>query len=391
MADRVAAVVVAAGRGLRAGGDLPKQYRPILGEPVIRPSLATLALHRGISAVQPVIHPDDAPLFQQASEGLELLPAVHGGASRQASVRSGLEALERHRPDLVLVHDAARPFASEALVTRAIEAAGASGAAVPVIAVADTVKTVDAAGCVTGTIDRAKLRLVQTPQAFGFAMLLAAHRRARAAGRDDFSDDAQLAEWAGVKVTTFEGEPGNVKLTTSDDFVRAEGARLAALSDVRTGFGFDVHSFGDGDHVMLGGVRISHGRGLTGHSDADVVLHALVDAILGALAEGDIGVHFPPTDPRWRGASSDRFLAFAVERLRARGGRIAHLDVTVVCEAPRIGPHRDAMRARIAEIAGVAIERVGVKATTSEKMGFTGRGEGMAAFANATVRLPWSG
>ena len=391
MADRVAAVVVAAGRGLRAGGDLPKQYRPILGEPVIRPSLATLALHRGISAVQPVIHPDDAPMFQQASEGLELLPAVHGGAARQASVRAGLEALERHRPDLVLVHDAARPFASEALVTRAIEAARESGAAVPVVAVADTVKTVDKAGCVTGTIDRAKLRLVQTPQAFGFAMLLAAHRRARAAGRDDFSDDAQLAEWAGIKVTTFEGEAGNVKLTTSDDFVRAEGARLAALSDVRTGFGFDVHSFGDGDHVMLGGVRISHGRGLAGHSDADVVLHALVDAILGALAEGDIGVHFPPTDPRWRDASSDRFLAFAVERLRARGGRIAHLDVTVVCEAPRIGPHRDAMRARIAEIAGVAIERVGVKATTSEKMGFTGRGEGMAAFANATVRLPWSG
>ena len=391
MADRVAAVVVAAGRGLRAGGDLPKQYQSILGEPVIRPSLATLALHCGISAVQPVIHPNDAAMFQEASKGLELLPAVHGGASRQASVRAGLEALERHRPDLVLVHDAARPFASEALVTRAIEAAGASGAAVPVIAVADTVKIVDAAGCVTGTIDRAKLRLVQTPQAFGFAMLLAAHRRARAAGRDDFSDDAQLAEWVGVKVSTFEGEATNVKLTTSDDFVRAEGARLAALSDVRTGFGFDVHSFGDGDHVMLGGVRISHGRGLAGHSDADVVLHALVDAILGALADGDIGVHFSPTDPRWRGVSSDRFFAFAVERLRARGGLIAHLDVTVVCEAPRIGPHRDAMRARIAEIAGVAVERVGVKATTSEKMGFTGRGEGMAAFANATVRLPWSG
>ncbi|HEY6994527.1 MAG TPA: bifunctional 2-C-methyl-D-erythritol 4-phosphate cytidylyltransferase/2-C-methyl-D-erythritol 2,4-cyclodiphosphate synthase [Xanthobacteraceae bacterium] len=391
MADRVAAVVVAAGRGLRAGGDLPKQYRPILGEPVIRPSLATLALHRGISVVQPVIHPDDAPIFQQASKGLELLPAVHGGASRQASVRAGLEALERHRPDLVLVHDAARPFASKALITRAIDAARASGAAVPVIAVADTVKTVDAAGCVTGTIDRAHLRLVQTPQAFGFAALLAAHRRAQAAGRDDFSDDAQLAEWAGLKVTTFEGEAGNVKLTTSDDFVRAEGARLAALSDVRTGFGFDVHSFGEGDHVMLGGVRISHARGLTGHSDADVVLHALVDAILGVLAEGDIGVHFPPTDLRWRGVSSDRFLAFAVERVRARGGWIAHLDVTVVCEAPRIGPHRDRMRARIAEIAAVPIERVGVKATTSEKMGFTGRGEGMAAFANATIRLPWSG
>jgi len=391
MADRVAAVVVAAGRGLRAGGDLPKQYRCILGEPVIRPSLAAFALHRGIFALQPVIHPDDGVLFQEASKGLKLLPAVHGGATRQASVHAGLEALERHRPNLVLVHDAARPFASEALIARAIAAAAASGAAVPVVAVADTVKTVDAAGGVTGTVDRAHLRLVQTPQAFGFAALLDAHRRAKAAGRDDFTDDAHIAEWAGLKVTTFEGETGNVKLTTNDDFVRAEAAMLAALSDVRTGFGFDVHSFGAGDHVMLGGLRIPHGRGLAGHSDADVVLHALVDAVLGALAEGDIGVHFSPTDPRWRGASSDRFLAFAVERLRARGGRIAHLDVTIVCEAPRIGPHRDAMRARIAEIAGVPIDRVGVKATTSEKMGFTGRGEGMAAFANATVRLPWSG
>jgi 2-C-methyl-D-erythritol 4-phosphate cytidylyltransferase / 2-C-methyl-D-erythritol 2,4-cyclodiphosphate synthase len=391
MADRVAAVVVAAGRGLRAGGDLPKQYRRILGEPVIRPSLAAFASHRGIFALQPVIHADDGALFEEASKGLELLPAVHGGATRQASVRAGLEALERHRPDLVLVHDAARPFASEGLIARAIAAAAASGAAVPVVAVADTVKTVDAAGCVTGTVDRAHLRLVQTPQAFGFAALLDAHRRAKAAGRDDFTDDAHIVEWAGLKVSTFEGEAGNVKLTSNDDFVRAEAAMLAALSDVRTGFGFDVHSFGAGDHVMLGGVPIPHGRGLAGHSDADVVLHALVDAVLGALAEGDIGVHFPPTDPRWRGVSSDRFFAFAVERVRARGGRIAHLDVTVVCEAPRIGPHRDAMRARIAEIAGLPIERVGVKATTSEKMGFTGRGEGMAAFANATVRLPWSG
>jgi len=318
------------------------------------------------------------------------LPPVNGGATRQASVRAGLEALEPRAPDIVLVHDAARPFASAALLTRAIAAARASGAAVPVVAVADTVKSVDAAGAVTGTIDRAQLRLVQTPQAFAFGALLDAHRRAKAAGRDDFTDDAALAEWAGLKVTTFEGEAGNVKLTTNDDFTRAEAAKLAALSDVRTGFGFDVHQFGDGDHVMLGGVRIPHKHGLSGHSDADVVLHALVDAILGALADGDIGVHFPPTDPRWRGASSDRFLAFAVERLRARGGRIAHLDVTIVCEAPRITPHRDAMRARIAEIAGVPIERVGVKATTSEKMGFTGRGEGMAAFANATVRLPWS-
>ena len=390
MAGKVAAIVVAAGRGLRAGGDLPKQYRRILGEPVIRPSLTTLARHDEISAVQPVIHPDDAGLFEPAVAGLDLLPAVPGGASRQASVRAGLEALEPRSPDLVLVHDAARPFASPALISRAIAAARKSGAAVPVIAVADTVKTVDAAGTVTGTIDRANLRMVQTPQAFSFAALLEAHRRAQAAGREDFTDDAALAEWAGLAVTTFEGEAGNVKLTTNEDFARAEAAKLAGLSDVRTGFGFDVHQFGDGDHVMLGGVRIAHTRGLSGHSDADVVLHALVDAILGALADGDIGVHFPPTDPQWRGASSDRFLAFAVERLRARGGRIAHLDVTVVCETPRIGPHRDAIRARIAEIAGVPVERIGVKATTSEKMGFTGRGEGMAAFANATVRLPWT-
>ena len=389
MAASVAAVVVAAGRGLRAGGDLPKQYRQILGEPAIRSSLIALAGHASISLVQPVIHPDDAALFRAASGGLALLPAVPGGASRQASVRAGLETVQSHHPELVLVHDAARPFASHALITRAIAAGRASGAAVPVIPVADTVKTVDAAGYVTGTIDRTPMRMVQTPQAFAFAALLDAHRRANAAGCDDFTDDAALAEWAGLRVSSFEGEAENVKLTTDDDFARAEAMKLSALSDVRTGFGFDVHRFGDGDHVMLGGVRVPHTRGLSGHSDADVVLHALVDALLGALAEGDIGVHFPPTDTQWRGASSDRFLAFAVERVRARGGRIAHLDVTVVCEAPRIGPHRDAIRARIAEIAGVAIERVGLKATTSEKMGFAGRGEGMAAFANATVRLPW--
>ena len=391
MAVRVAAVVVAAGRGLRAGGELPKQYRQVLGEPVIRPSLAALSRHPEIFAVQPVIHRDDALHYRQATDGLDLLPPVDGGASRQGSVRAGLEALEPLRPDIVLVHDAARPFASDALVARAIAAARVSDAAVPVLPVADTVKTVDARGIVTATLERESLRIVQTPQAFRFAALLDAHRAARATGREDFTDDAALAEWAGLEVTTFAGEAGNVKLTTAGDFACAEAAKLAGLSDVRTGFGFDVHQFGDGDHVMLGGVRIPHQRGLSGHSDADVVLHALVDAILGALAEGDIGVHFPPSDPRWRDAASDRFFAFAVDRVRARGGCIAHLDVTVVCETPRIGQHRDLMRTRIAEIAGISIERVGVKATTSEKMGFTGRGEGMAAFANATVRLPWSG
>jgi 2-C-methyl-D-erythritol 4-phosphate cytidylyltransferase/2-C-methyl-D-erythritol 2,4-cyclodiphosphate synthase len=390
MTPRVAAIVVAAGRGLRAGGDLPKQYRQIAGEPVIRPSLARFAAHPGIDVVQPVIHPDDAAMFRTSTSGLDLLTPVHGGATRQGSVRAGLEALEPRKPDIVLVHDAARPFLSDALVTRAIAAAEAFGAAVPGIAVADTMKRVDAAARVVETVDRNQLRAVQTPQAFAFALLMAAHRKAQAAARDDFTDDAALAEWAGHQVTVFEGEAANVKLTTSDDFLRAEALRLTALADVRIGSGFDVHAFGDGDHVMLGGVRIGHDRGLSGHSDADVVVHAVVDAILGALADGDIGAHFPPSDPQWRGASSDRFLAFAVERVRARGGMIAHLDITVVCEAPRIGPHRDAIRKRVAAIAGIEPGRVAVKATTSEKMGFTGRGEGIVAMATATVRLPWS-
>jgi 2-C-methyl-D-erythritol 4-phosphate cytidylyltransferase / 2-C-methyl-D-erythritol 2,4-cyclodiphosphate synthase len=391
MSGTVAAVVVAGGRGLRAGGELPKQYRPLLGIPLIRSSLAAFAHHAEVFIVQPVIHPDDGALYREAVRGLTLRAPATGGKTRQASVRAGLEALQGDAPDVVLIHDAARPFASGILISRAIKAARHTGAAVPVITPADTVKTIDASGVITGTLDRSQLRMAQTPQAFAFAAVMGAHRKAQATGLDDFTDDAALAEWAGLKVSTFEGEAGNVKLTSNEDFVRAEGTELARLSDVRTGFGFDVHRFGAGDHVMLGGVRISHSQGLVGHSDADVVLHALVDALLGALAEGDIGVHFSPTDPQWRDASSDRFLAFAVERVRARGGRIAHVDVTVVCEAPRIGPHRDAMRARIAEIAGLSIDRVGVKATTSEKMGFTGRGEGMAGFANATIRLPWSG
>ena len=388
MAGTVAAIVVAAGRGLRAGGDVPKQYRDVASQPMIRPSLAVLAEHRGISVVQPVIHPDDALLFAAASAGLDLLAPVFGGATRQASVRAGLEALSARRPDLVLIHDAARPFASPALVARAIAAVGKTGAAVPTIAIADTVKMVDASGNVTGTIAREALRIVQTPQAFDFALLIKAHRRAQAAGREDFTDDAALAEWAGLKVTTFEGEAGNVKLTTAEDFARAQAAQLAALSDVRTGFGFDVHQFADGDHVWLGGLRIPHGRGVTGHSDADVVLHALVDALLGALAEGDIGVHFPPSDPQWRGASSDRFLAYAATLVRERGGAIAAVDITIICERPKIAPYRDRMIDRVAEILAISPGRVSVKATTTERLGFTGRGEGIAAQAVATVRLP---
>ncbi|MGA2816130.1 MAG: bifunctional 2-C-methyl-D-erythritol 4-phosphate cytidylyltransferase/2-C-methyl-D-erythritol 2,4-cyclodiphosphate synthase [Xanthobacteraceae bacterium] len=391
MAAKVAAVIVAGGRGYRAGGEVPKQYREIAGEPVIRPTLLAFLRHSQVDAVQPVIHPDDESAFAAATAGLKnLLAPVPGGATRQASVRAGLEALQATAPDFVLIHDAARPFLSAELISRAIAAAEQYGAAVPAIAITDTVKKIDEQDMVSETLDRSRLRTVQTPQAFGFGLIVDLHRRAAAAGREDFTDDAALAEWAGQCVSVFAGEATNVKLTTQDDFARAEALCMTALSDVRTGNGFDVHAFGDGDHVMLAGVRIPNGRGVTGHSDADVALHALVDAILGALAEGDIGMHFPPSDPQWRRASSDRFLAFACERVRARNGMIAHLDVTIVCETPRVGPHRDAMRGRIAEIAGIPIGRVAIKATTSEKMGFTGRGEGIVAMATATVRLPWS-
>jgi len=386
---QIAAVVVAAGQGVRAGSDLPKQFRRMGGETLLRRALSRFVEVPKVNFVQPVIRTEDVDLARLEMTGLNVLPPVFGGTTRQASVRAGLEALLPRKPDFVLVHDAARPFASADLISRAILAVEKTGAAIPALPVTDTVKRVDKAGTVEETLDRGLLRLVQTPQAFAFPALLEAHRRAAAQGRGDFTDDAALAEWAGMKVSVFPGEAGNIKFTTSEDFVRAEALQAAALGDVRTGSGMDVHAFAPGDHVTLGGIRIPHGRALTGHSDADVALHALTDAILGALADGDIGVHFPPSDPQWRGASSDRFLAFAVDRVHARRGRIAHLDLTIVCEAPRIGEHRDRMRANIARIAGLDIERVAVKATTSEKLGFTGRGEGIVAYATATVRLPW--
>jgi len=386
---QVAAVVVAAGQGLRAGGEIPKQFRRIAGETLLERSLSAFAEAPDVTFVQPVIRPDDVDLVRRLTSGMNVLEPVAGGATRQASVRAGLEALASCAPDIVLVHDAARPFASASLITRAIAAAEKTGAAIPALPVTDTVKRIDSAGTIEATLDRNSIRLVQTPQAFAFPVLFDAHRRALAQGRDDFTDDAALAEWAGIKVSVFAGEPGNIKFTTPEDFARAEAIQSAGLGDVRTGSGLDVHAFGPGDHVTLGGIRIPHIQALTGHSDADVALHALTDAILGALADGDIGAHFPPSDPQWRGASSDRFLTFAVERVRMRGGRIAHLDLTIVCEAPRIGEHRDRMRANIANLAGIRIERVGVKATTSEKLGFTGRGEGIAAYATATIRLPW--
>jgi 2-C-methyl-D-erythritol 4-phosphate cytidylyltransferase / 2-C-methyl-D-erythritol 2,4-cyclodiphosphate synthase len=387
--DRTAAILVAAGRGLRAGSGGPKQYRMIGGQTVIYRAMQAFCDHPQIFAVQPVLNPDDNEMFNAAVRGLRHESPAAGGATRQASVHAGLEALAAQKPDIVLIHDAARPFVTPSVISRAIEAAGRSGAAVPTVSVTDTIKQVDAAGNVEATPDRATLRIAQTPQAFRFDVILEAHRRAAREGRSDFTDDAAIAEWAGLTVATFEGDPANMKLTTPEDFVREEARLGAMLGDIRTGTGYDVHAFGDGDHVMICGVRVPHSRGFLAHSDGDVGLHALVDAILGALADGDIGSHFPPSDDKWKGASSDRFLKYAIDRVTTRGGRVANLEVTLICERPKIGPLRDTMRARIAEISGIDISRIAVKATTSERLGFTGREEGIAATASATIRLPW--
>ncbi|RXH15322.1 bifunctional 2-C-methyl-D-erythritol 4-phosphate cytidylyltransferase/2-C-methyl-D-erythritol 2,4-cyclodiphosphate synthase [Bradyrhizobium guangzhouense] len=388
--QRTAVVLVAAGRGLRAGAGGPKQYREIGGVPVIYRAMEAFSTHPDVFAVQPVVNPDDSAMFAAAVAGLKHEAPTHGGATRQASVLSGLEALAKHKPDIVLIHDAARPFVSAGVISRAIEAASRTGAAIPVVPVTDTIKVTSADGNVEDTPDRARLRIAQTPQSFRFDVILEAHRRAAKDGRSDFTDDAAIAEWAGLTVATFEGDVANMKLTTPEDFVREEARLASLLGDIRTGTGYDVHAFGEGDHLMLCGVRVPHTKGFLAHSDGDVGLHALVDAILGALADGDIGSHFPPSDAKWKGASSDQFLKYAIERVTARGGRIANLEVTMICERPKIGPLRDAMRARIAEISGVDISRVAVKATTSERLGFTGREEGIAATASATIRLPWS-
>jgi 2-C-methyl-D-erythritol 4-phosphate cytidylyltransferase/2-C-methyl-D-erythritol 2,4-cyclodiphosphate synthase len=388
--ERTAAILVAAGRGLRAGAGGPKQYRTIGGQTVIHRALEAFSTHPDVFAVQPVVNPDDAAVFREAVAGLRHQPPTNGGATRQESVRAGLEALAAEKPDIVLIHDAARPFVTAGVISRAIAAAGRTGAAIPVAPVTDTIKITNEAGDVEATPDRARLRIAQTPQAFRFDVILEAHRRAAREGRNDFTDDAAIAEWAGLTVATFEGDPANMKLTTPEDFVREEARLASLLGDIRTGTGYDVHAFGEGDHVMICGVRVPHSKGFLAHSDGDVGLHALVDAILGALADGDIGSHFPPSDPKWKGASSDQFLKYAIERVTQRGGRVANLEVTLICERPKIGPLRDTMRAKIAEISGVDISRIAVKATTSERLGFTGREEGIAATASATIRLPWS-
>lgn len=389
--SRIAGLIVAAGRGLRAGGDTPKQYRPLAGKPVLARTVEAFLRHAAIADVQVVIDPADGALYRSCvPETPRLRDPVCGGATRQQSVLAGLEALALANPppDIVLVHDAARPFVSADLIDRAC--AIAAVAAVPALPLTDTVKAVDGAGIVVATPDRATLRSVQTPQVFRFDVLLAAHRAAAGQSQLAATDDAAVMEWAGHPVATFPGDAGNVKLTLARDFDEAE-RRLGGsvvMNDVRTGQGYDVHAFGPGDHVWLGGVRIPHDQGVIAHSDGDVALHAATDAVLGAIADGDIGTHFPPSDPQWRGAASDQFLAHAAAKVAARGGRIAHLDLTIVCEAPRVGPHRETIRQRIAGILGIGLDRIAIKATTSEKMGFTGRREGLAALAVATVRLP---
>ncbi|WP_284176943.1 bifunctional 2-C-methyl-D-erythritol 4-phosphate cytidylyltransferase/2-C-methyl-D-erythritol 2,4-cyclodiphosphate synthase [Rhabdaerophilum sp. SD176] len=387
----LAALVVAAGRGTRLGGPVPKQYRHVAGRPVLTHTLEHLLRPALFDRVLVVIHPDDSAAFAGAVALLGAAGAridfCPGGSSRQDSVRLGLEALAQAGlpdPAIVLIHDAARPFSSEAVLMRAVLAAQRTGAAIPVLQVPDTLAVLDEAGYLAGNPDRNKVRLVQTPQAFRFGPVLAAHRRALAEGRTDFTDDAGLAVAYGQGVGSFAGDEALFKITREEDLARAE-RHLAPQAETRTGLGYDVHAFTEGDHVWLGGVAIPHGRKLLGHSDADPLLHALTDALLGTIGDGDIGQHFPPSDPRWKGAPSRLFLADAARRVAERGGRIVSVDCTVLAEAPKVGPHRAAMQALIGEVLGLAPERVGIKATTSEKLGFVGRSEGIAAMAVANV------
>lgn len=380
----VYALVVAAGRGSRFGGAVPKQYLALGGACVLRHAVVALAEHPLISDVLVTIRPEDRGLFDHAVAGLRVMSPVAGGATRQDSVRLGLETLARYRPQRVLIHDGARPFADAALVDRIIDGLDRAPAVIPCLPLRDTIKCVED-GEIRTTIDRSALWRAQTPQGFHFDAILAAHRAA--VGRA-LTDDAAVAEVAGLTALVVDGSEDNIKVTTAEDLAVAERLIAARQGDVRVGQGFDVHAFCPGDHVRICGIDIPHDASLAGHSDADVGLHALTDAVLGAIGAGDIGSHFPPSDPRWRGAASDQFLRFAADLVRARGGAVAAVDVTIICERPRVGPHRAAMIERIAAILGITPARVSVKATTTDRLGFTGRGEGIAGQAVATVRLP---
>lgn len=383
---RTVGLVVAAGRGERAGGTLPKQYQRLAGQALVTRAAAALSGHPRIDAAAVVIGPGQRDFYDEACGHLPLLDPIEGGDQRQDSVRLGLEALAPSRPDRVLIHDAARPFLAPVVIDRLIDALDDAAGALPVLPVVDTLKHVSDNGFVDGTVDRAGLYRAQTPQAFHFPLILDGHRQL--AG-ENLTDDVAIAERMGAAVTSVAGSENLFKVTNPEDFERA-ARHLAMAFETRIGNGFDVHRLGDGDHVMLCGVRIPHGQGLIGHSDADVGLHALTDAVLGAVAAGDIGLHFPPSDPRWRGASSDQFLAHAASLVQSRGGEIVNVDVTLICERPKITPHRETMQKRLSEILLIPVGRVSVKATTTERLGFTGRGEGIAAQAIASVRVPLS-
>lgn len=377
------ALIVAAGSGTRFGGEVPKQYLPLAGRPVLRHSIETFQAHPGISDVRVVISAEHRSLYENAVSGLRIMPPVMGGASRQDSVRNGLESLAEAKPDRVLIHDAARPFVSAAIIERALAALDGAAGAIVAVPVTDTLKR-SCDDVVAETVERSGLWRAQTPQGFRFGEILAAHRQASGAA---LTDDAAVAEAAGLPVRLVMGADDNFKITTSDDLRRAERMLASGTPEYRTGMGYDVHRFVAGNGITLCGVRVPHDQALEGHSDADAGLHALTDALLGTIGAGDIGKHFPPSDVRWRGADSAQFLSHAVGLLAAKGARVVHVDVTLICERPKIAPHRDVMVARIASIIGIAESRVSVKATTTEGLGFTGRREGIAAQAVATVAV----
>lgn len=383
---KCAVIIVAAGRGHRFGGEMPKQYRNLNGRAVLRHSLGVFCAHPAVSCVRTVIHPDDEALYNAAAEGLPVLAPVYGGATRQDSVRLGLESLKDEAPDIVLIHDGARPFVDFGIINRVIDRAEKGDGAVPALPVTDTIKTAvktpEGALKIEKTVDRSALWRVQTPQAFPFKDILDAHEKAK--GRE-LTDDAAVAEEAGLSVILVKGTEENIKITTSDDLTRAEERCSQKLPDIRTATGFDVHKFEEGSFVTLCNVKVPHDMGLNGHSDADVALHALTDALLGAAGSGDIGLHFPPSDNKWKGADSAQFLQYAVSLVKGLGGKILNADVTLICERPKIGPYRLQMTERLSELLEISASRISIKATTTEKLGFTGRKEGIAAQACVSI------
>jgi len=379
------ALIVAAGSGERFGGAIPKQYQDLAGAPILRRAVLAFLSHPAIHNVQVVINPQHRALYDAAVKGLNLPEPVAGGATRQDSVWLGLQALVPLQPDYVLIHDAARPLIDAATISRVQEALHQHPAAIAAKPLVDTLKRGEN-GLVAATLDRTHLWQAHTPQGFHFAAILNAHHHLQGAG---LTDDAAVAERIGMAVALVPSNPDNLKVTNPDDLNRAERLLgLAGLQDVRTGFGVDVHRFIAGDHMTLCGHSFPHDHRLEGHSDADAGLHALTDALLATIAAGDIGVHFPPSNPQWRGVDSAVFLQHALDLLRQRGGAISHVDITIICEHPKITPHRLAMQARLAQLLNISPDRISVKATTTERLGFTGRGEGLAVQAIATVRLP---